>query len=242
MRGRRVPKASTGGSRLPDDDYKPNEPRCMQDGSFLEIQHPIEAAGMINNKELTPIQKAITFCIMEHNGTASEQEILEFVTKKWKLINEKSARAFQVKPCMRLIRLNLSIKKNNQQLFLPDPDKPGNIVLGKYDPNASKSDEKSTENPDSQINESSSEDLNHINEGVDFQDELLSFLVRSKVAVKFDDILNFAKTLNCKIKLFSKLKFDRQIRAILISLKTQGLVYNNPFDDEWCHLPIVCQK
>lgn len=240
MRGRRSPKFASGTSRLPDDDYKPNESRCMQDGSFLDIIHPIEAAGMINNKELTPIQKAITFCIMDHGGSASENEILDFVTKKWKLINEKSIRQFQVKPCMRLIRLNLSIKKANQQLFLPDPEKPGNMILGSYDPTVAKHEDGTEDSHESPEIHSSSEEIQNSN--VDFTDELLSFMVRSKTSVKFDEILNFAKTLNCRIKLFSKLKFDRQIRAILISLKTQGLLYYNPFEDTWSHLPSIFQK
>ncbi|EAX87495.1 hypothetical protein TVAG_087380 [Trichomonas vaginalis G3] len=242
MRGRRTSKITGGNSRLPDDDYKPSETRCIQDASFLEVVHPIEATGKINNKELTPIQKAITFCIMEHGGSASEQEILDFVTKKWKLINEKSIRQFQVKPCMRLIRLNLSIKKNNQQLFLPDPDKAGNMILGQYDPNASKHNDQTPESTDTIINESSSEELNQYAIETDFIEELMNYLNRSKYPVKFTDIVSFAKLSNFKINLFARLEFNRQIRAILVSLKVQGHLFYNPFDDSWCVNPILCQK
>ena len=99
------------------------------DESFMNTLHPFEETGKDAGKKSSPLQKAIITCIKENNGSASEEQILEYIKTKWDIITRLSERQFLDEPSIRIVRLNCAIKKKGRHLFLKDPTKPGNWML-----------------------------------------------------------------------------------------------------------------
>lgn len=89
--------------------------------SFLNTLHPFEETGKNAGKKSSPVQKAMIECIKANGGRATEEQLLESITKHWKVIKEKMERPIADEPSIRLIRLNLAVKKRGRRLFLRDP-------------------------------------------------------------------------------------------------------------------------
>lgn len=227
-RGRRALQSSPANLRRTDEEYHPVETKRVHSKGFLDVVHPIEVMGNENTKFLTPIQKAITKCIMDHGGSASETELLDYVSKNWRIINENSVRHFQVAPCKRLLRLNLSIKKNNQQLFIPDKERLGNYRIANILPSETKNSiSKEQDNLPTSIIE------NNLSKKITYESAILDFLRSSLKPQSFTEICNVVEKLDIDVYQYKNLSFKQRLRAILIGLKIKGYVYQIPIEDSW---------
>ena len=110
--------------------YEAERSRHYQgDEDFMNTLHPFEETGKDAGKKSSPIQKALIRCIKDNGGSASEEQLLDYITKKWDIIMKYSERCFAEEPSVRIIRLNCAVKKRARHLFLPDPNKEGNWIL-----------------------------------------------------------------------------------------------------------------
>lgn len=226
--------ASEVGSDDETNDLDDNSGHELPD--FLRVKHPFELAGIVK-KELSPVLKAITKCIMDHNGSASEVDIFKYINEKWEIISSHSPRLLQGSPTKRLIRLNLSTKKADAKLYLRDPNIKGNYILGRVseDHVIDTDDGVKSETNDSKTDQDTKEKDSCNIEPIKFsiEDDILSYISDFKDGTMFHEILNHYKKNEFKSNLFGKLSLERQIRAILIVLKSKGLLYHYPEQNIW---------
>jgi hypothetical protein len=104
------------------DEFSPRSPpkaHTTLQRQILNTLHPLERLG--RSGELSAVQKAITLCISLHNGCASEQVIVDFLSTNWKDIQSISKHEFHQEPGMRLLHVNTHVKKGGEFLFLKVP-------------------------------------------------------------------------------------------------------------------------
>ncbi|OHT10448.1 hypothetical protein TRFO_20255 [Tritrichomonas foetus] len=99
----------------------------VEPGLILECEHPFEVAGLCGDKPLSPIQKAITYCMFFRGGSASDEEIIAFFRRFWKTIGPHTER--KSPPNLRILHSNLSVTRDSLPLFIPDDN-------GKWMPNS----------------------------------------------------------------------------------------------------------
>lgn len=100
---------------------------------IFKCKHPLESLDEKQNRNekshtkpitLTPIQKAITFCIQHNGGSATDDEVLAFIHRFWSTIVTFSLSAnsninYQYSKMIdkRVLRINFATAKDNQHLF-----------------------------------------------------------------------------------------------------------------------------
>ncbi|OHT04432.1 hypothetical protein TRFO_06324 [Tritrichomonas foetus] len=92
------------------DDVDPDE--------INKFQHPFEIGGLCKDKPLSPIQRAITYCMNHRGGSATDEEIVAFIRRFWSTIGSASDHQYRAPPDKRVLHINYSIVKENRPLFI----------------------------------------------------------------------------------------------------------------------------
>ena len=95
-----------------------NEPLYKGEEDFMNAIHPLEIYAPKGRKKSSPMQRAIITCINNNHGSASEEQILEYILSKWDIINKYSERGVLTEPNIRVVRLNCAVKKRSRHLFI----------------------------------------------------------------------------------------------------------------------------
>jgi hypothetical protein len=90
----------------------------VQPESIRDALHPFEIAGFCGEKQLSVIQRAITYCIQYLGGSASEVEILSFLHRYWSHIVTGTHYSNSTIPNTRILRINFSAQKEKRFLFV----------------------------------------------------------------------------------------------------------------------------
>lgn len=84
--------------------------------------HPFEIKNYA--KIISPVQKAITMAIYIKGGYITESEVINFLNRHWNEITAVSKQRFSRRPDLRLLHMNMAIKKKGMVLFVKNPDDP----------------------------------------------------------------------------------------------------------------------
>ena len=106
-----------------------NEPLYKGEEEFMNAIHPLEIYAPKGRKKSSPMQRAIITCINNHHGSASEEQILEYILSKWDIINKYSERGVLTEPTIRVVRLNCAVKKRSRHLFIKSTTLPNTWML-----------------------------------------------------------------------------------------------------------------
>ncbi|EAY05696.1 hypothetical protein TVAG_005400 [Trichomonas vaginalis G3] len=216
---------------------------------FMNTYHPFEESKKGCGKKSSPLQKAIIFCMKQNNGAATEEQLLEFVRNKWDIIMKYTPRGFSMEPSLRVIRLNLVVRKKARHLFLKDPK---NKDLWMLNSNLRKIPVKRTlfkssaeEIPEENIENLASDSGNYSDSEPDsmygsyimnhdtFERHVEDFMRSIQTSVKIEEIANSLSKYKEKQGLFQCLPFERRIRACLVVLKSEGRVFFDELTNTW---------
>lgn len=207
---------------------------------FMNTMHPFEETGKDSGKKSSPIQKAIISCIKEKGGSATEEEILEFVKGKWDIINKYSDRGFAMDPTVRVIRLNCAVKKKARHLFLKDPSNSSAWILNsapRKTPNRKlqlSNRKKMTESEQSDVDVDDETLVSSDDSSLDmpisvmpsdtFERHVEDFMKESRRRYSFCEICQHLTQHDGEPGIFASLPFKRRVRACLIVLKSEQKV------------------
>ena len=218
---------------------------------FMNTLHPFEELGKNSGKKSSPIQKAIISCIKEKGGSATEDEILEYVKEKWEIIMKYSERGFALDPSIRVIRLNCAVKKKARHLFLKDPNKkdawilnsrPRKIPVRKNSlstrtsiTNDDDEEEEIIDSNESSTFASSPEVFakQYVMAEETFERRVEHLIRESGKKMKLNDITNELENFEKEPGIFASLPLERRVRACLIVLKSERKVKYNENTQEW---------
>lgn len=211
--------------------------------AFLNFVHPLEEYSGSIWKESSPLQVAIMSCISSMGGSASEISILEFIKSKWDIINKYSRRGVLIEPSIRVVRLNCTVKRKGRHLFILNPDKPHEWMLNtkmrkncKYQPQSVESSPNISDIIENE--EKKNKNIEIPNEDIPiphymFEDHVLEYMKNIGHPVNFSEISDSLKFRSKEPGTFSRLPYERRLRAVLISMKCEGRVYNEPNTNDW---------
>lgn len=216
------------------------------DEEFMNTMHPFEASGRYTGKKSSPIQKAIIACINLYGGSASEEQLLQYVKKKWDIIVKYSEREFSTEPSIRVIRLNCAVKKKARHLFLKDPVKHDNWILNsslrKTSCKMKRNEESSNDETDAAIlcdddcsdysSESQDEECRVMKKDT-FEACVETYVRGIEGKVSFDEICCEMKKYENMRGIFETLSFARRVRACLIVFKSENMICHDSNDDKW---------
>lgn len=216
---------------------------------FMNTLHPFEETGKNCGKKSSPIQKAMISCIKENNGAASEEQLLEYITQRWQTIEKYSSRGFSMEPSIRIIRLNLAVRKKARHLFLKDPKNsemwklnsnprkvPLKRILFKRPYGGDYSDFDDSDVEETQISVKPSEieiNQNYTMKENTFERCVEDYMRTIDRSVTIDEILKSLFEYRHKKGIFASLALDRRIRACLIVLKSEGKVFYDETTNSW---------
>lgn len=183
--------------------------------------HPFEITGQTEGKPLTLTQKTISYFIYHSGGSAREEDIVAFLNMHQRLISKDKKHQTTTKPDMRVLHLNMAIKKKGEFLFLPDVNIPGNIIInGTYD------------KPPDQI-QMPERRKTHSNKANTFDQVLYDQLKKYRDGLMLEEIVLLMKPHEYVQGLFMTLPIRRRVRAQLIVLKNDNRVNFNDQTKAW---------
>lgn len=214
-----------------DEDVEDNSIKRLLNSTM----HPYEKTDFLDGGVLSPFQKALTYVINQHNGWATEEEILRFVRANWETINAMSSKKYTEYPSKRIIHLNVAIRKHDRPLFLKKQTN-GGLLIGL--PIVEEEDER--DSADENNGESGKEGETTDNENYDhsedntdnvetpFEERILNVLRRAKESMDIDEITSRVLPFLSSKGLFEHIDKDRRIRACLLAMKEKGKVECDP--------------
>lgn len=232
---------------------KSNQKIYEGEESFMNVVHPLEQSSSSNWQKSSPLQMAIMDCIMKNNGSASEQQILDYIKEKWHIINKYSRRGSLIEPSLRVIRLNCAVKKKGRHLFVSDPKFKDHWMLNtKLRKNSRVLNEQrilmEKQNENNQIPEKNDFLISNENESSEqsdddidsFENIILEFLIFNQKFFKFDEICDHVKKYEEHPGIFKRLPLERRVKAILISFKLENRVTYDSLSDSWGGPSLIC--
>lgn len=206
---------------------------------FMNTLHPFEETGKNSGKKSSPIQKAIIYSIKENGGKATEDQLFQFIKKKWPIIIKYTERGFIMEPSIRVIRLNCAVKKRGRHLFLKVPklkdtwmlnSAPRKLPQRKGNLKVKAVSSESEENPEQNIQiEQEEEEQNELI--VDtimtpdtFEHIIEEIFTENEVEYTLEELCLIMEKHKKKKGLYMGLPFDRRVRATLIVLKYQNVI------------------
>jgi hypothetical protein len=198
---------------------------------------------MTNGKELSAVQKAMTLCIRDHGGWATEQQLVDFFVEHWKEIVAISRKVFQQEPGMRLLHVNTHIRRNWELLFIKkDPDMFGVNDMGREFTQSElelSSNETYEEEEDENEDSSDSETLSECGSEAEgsFDDRLLGLIRTADSGISEARLVQEAAAFADAGGSFPHLQLPRRVRACLLSLKFMGLAFEKVSAREWTTEP-----
>lgn len=202
------------------DDVEPD--------NIFKCKHPLEKVDDRESGDershgkvltLTPIQKAITFCIQHNGGSATDDEILAFIHRFWSTIvaysiSIDSGNNYQNSKIIdkRVLHINLAINKDNQPLFIKIEE--NRWKLNDTIPTSASS---STTTSNSSYRPSTRSNTNfYSRDSSSFQDKIMEILKNSKSqSLTIDEIINKATDFKDEDGLFQGSPLDRRVRCVL---------------------------
>lgn len=240
--------------------YAERKKLFIGDEEFMNTLHPFEDSKKGCGKKSSPFQKALIACINENNGYATEQQLLDYVVKKWDIIVKYTPRAFISEPSIRVIRLNLSVRKKARHLFLKHPELPDTWIINS---SPRKNPPKRTLFRNTMIDESSEEDektSSEIEAPIESEPDVINesyimhkdtferyvedYMKSVEGDVKLEDIALQLSKFKDKAGLFKCLPLERRVRACLIVLKSEGRVFFDEKTNTWSNQkkPLIIEK
>ena len=237
------------------------EPVYEGEEDFMNAIHPLEIYAPRSRKKSSPMQRAIITCINNNNGSASEEQILEYILSKWNIINKYSERGVLTEPTIRVVRLNCAVKKRSRHLFIKSSSYPNTWMLNSQQrknhrkkpvrkipesllakmhiQNASDTESSDSCNelqfPDAESDET--EIKEELNEREDqkhcFEGILLEFLQSKKTPVLIEEIEEYMKPYEKEKGMFFNFPLKRRVKGCLISLKCTGNVQTDTKGRKW---------
>jgi hypothetical protein len=209
----------------------------MGEEEFMNTMHPFEETGKDSGKKSSPIQKAMIACIKAKGGSATEEELLEFVEEKWDIINKYSERGFATNPTIRIIRLNCAVKKKARHLFLRDPNNSAAWILNSS-PRKSpckklklssrnivcESEQSEVEKDcvfSTLYDDSSNEQDAAVMPDATFERHVENLIKESRKQYTFSEICGLLMKHDGEPGIFASLPFKRRVRACLVVLKSE---------------------
>lgn len=220
-------------------------PRQIYTGeeSFLNFIHPLEEYSGSIWKESSSLQVAMMYCINSMGGSASEECILDFIKKKWDIINKYSRRGVLIEPSIRVVRLNCTIKRKGRHLFIENPNKPHEWMLNtklrknsKYQPIQNDHEDSLPEYIEKNENNSEKNESKNDEEleyRPIFDENVYEYIHEIGHPVEFIKISESMHSHSNDPGNFSRLPFLRRLRAVLMSLKCQGRINYDPLNNLW---------
>jgi hypothetical protein len=223
---------------------------------ILNTIHPFERLD--GTKELSAVQKAITLCIRQHNGCTSEQNVVEFLRSNWKDIQAIAQYPFQQEPDLRLLHINMQIKKGGDFLFLKvPPDKlavndfglPSDISSSNFSDNddvktikkaESELSLKQMKSPQDSEKGGNCEETQTVAESVgEFEKRLFERIQRAGVhGIEEKVLVNEAESFAKVSGGFKHLELPRRVRAALLTMKLAGKIFWDKRAERWTREPI----
>ena len=228
---------------IEENDEEEEHLEYQNEESFMNSIHPFEKNKKNSEAKTSPIQRAIIECIRINNGSATENQILQYVTSKWEIINKYSERSFKMEPTMRVIRLNCSVKKKSRHLFYKDPERNDSWIINEKKKKDRTEDEKkdlvSDDNTDNNYDLLNKDDTPEISSQSNdlFEELIFQYLESKRVPITNDELIQYASTISNKPGLFNQLPLFRRLRACLIVLKHSGRIFFHPLTSSWSTIP-----
>lgn len=218
---------------------------------ILKTKHPFERNGMTNGKTLSALQKALTYCIKQEGGWATESHLVDFMLKNWKEITQISHQKFQQEPGLRLLHINTAIRKNGEYLFLRrSPNLVGINMIGSDDVT---NDSDHADEEEEQIKEDepilTHEPVHKLtfDDHVPFEERVFEIVRASRDGIPFDELVEYARDFANVSGWFAHLDVHMRVRACLLTYKVERHLSESP-DHIWrtristSRVPVVACK
>jgi len=221
---------------------------------ILNAKHPFELAHMVEAKQMTPSQRAITCCIQMNGGWAREDVLLNFLQEHWGFIGKMNSKLPNNMPDSRVLHINLAVRKKGNNLFVQNPENgelwglnhvedlktrnPRYKGVGRdlrlkrsesqsHD-SSGHSDDESSEAERLSTSSNSPANGNRAEEPriKYFEDRIVDILRDKPNGLLLKDIIELSKPLEGQEGLFNQLPHDRRVRACLITKKELSEVYH----------------
>ena len=211
-------------------------------------RHPFEKDHFIESKSLTCTQRAITCCIQQNGGRATENEILAFVTDNWSILEKMGAKLATPLPDLRILRINLSVKKKSVPLFLCTNTKPTEWMVNEShdeemqqqknkpqkdakEANESAEKQKGKKEEAKEISHASAKQPRTFNDMLilgeargSFESSVTDTLAKFPGGLTIDQLSKETEKIADCSGLFESLDHERRVRAVLIAKKAIGQV------------------
>ena len=177
--------------------------------TIATTQHPFEASGILGDKSLSMIQKAITCCMRHNGGSATDDEIVAFMRKFWSIISESLEHQHRNPPDRRVVHINFSINKEGKPLFKKvdqthwAPNDPGSTYTKRSAERYDKTDNSHVV----------AKDLDG------FQERVANIVKESPIPLSFDAILSASEDFKDLPGMFDELPLRSRVRAVLTAKK-----------------------
>ena len=218
---------------------------------ILKTKHPFERNGMTNGKTLSALQKALTYCIRQEGGWATEDHLVDFMLKNWKEITQISHQKFQQDPCLRLLHINTAIRKNGEYLFLRRP--PNLVGINTAGGEEIDTESEHAEEEEEQAKESEPEVRREpvqkmvFGKNVPFEERVFEIVRASRDGISFDEIIEQAQEFASVSGWYPHLDARMRVRACLLTYKVEKHL-NESTDQVWrarvtqARVPVVACK
>ena len=210
------------------DPFVGLDPQAIKE-KILRTKHPLEKSHYIESKGLTPSQRAITCCIQLCGGEASEEQLVYFLRNNWQVISTMSSRTPNI-PDMRVLRINLSVKKKSIPLFTQKQGEENVWCLtetpeGFYPPkNRTTTNVKESRTFE---NRETFQQMIHKENPNSFEGKLTEIIKKFPDGILFNDIVKELESYSNSPGLFPTLPLSRRIHSILLAKKKMNMVTND---------------
>lgn len=180
---------------------------------------------MTGGKTLSALQKALTWCINQHDGWATEDQLVDFLVENWAEITAICKQKFHQEPGLRLLHINTAIKKNGEYLFVRSPP---NLVginrKGEVEKSDDDVEEKYDEEEDS-LGEEEEESMENVKpriwnfpSNMNFQDIVIR-IVSEFNGIAFDKLAEIMEEYKNAPGIFPHLDLRKRLRGCLIDAR-----------------------
>jgi hypothetical protein len=201
-----------------DESDEPSDPDLTPlQKKILATKHPLEMRANSSKRPSLPLQRAITFFLRESGGQATENEVLEFIQTNWGEIQGISVPPFQQDPGLRLLHVQLAVKRDGKYLFMRGPgdcialNSQGIEVVRHFQPSS-----RSKQTDTAKV--SDKEPLKP------FDEKLMEFLCCNPPGLTTEDLLRYLSKYKEAPGPFCHLDLPRRIRACLLTKKQEKII------------------
>lgn len=184
---------------------------------ICQCLHPFEESGLVSDGTISPIQKAITYCMKNLGGWATDEQILAFFRKYWSAIVESCDHNYKQIPDKRVLHINYAIQKERRALFVKCPTDPN-----KWGPNT--------------MDNAIEEPVYSYPQEDSFQHQVLSILRKYPEGMTLEELLEECKEMDKSYGLFANVDINERIKLSLYSLKDSELVQFDEATDIWTNV------